>query len=235
MTLLSLKRTPRADRPGDLLVVAADAVAVDLGGAPVLRGVDLVVHAGESIALTGANGSGKSTLLRLLATLLRPTSGTLTLFNQPLAPVDTAALRKTRRGIALIGHASSLHPDLTLAENLTLVADLADQPRARVAEALFEVGLAGAAARPTRVCSEGMKRRAEIARVLLCQPDLLLLDEAHSALDAAARSLVQVATRSVTARGGAAVLVTHDPHALAAVTDRLLTLRGGRLVTGVSA
>lgn len=212
----------------DTAIVDAVGVAVRLGTVPILRDLDLAVHPGEVVAVTGPNGSGKSTLLRLLATLLRPSSGRLELFGmngrETMDP-------DVRRRIGHVGHEPALHPDLAVDENLHLVARLAGYQPAAVDRALSAVGLAGAAGRPVRACSSGMRRRAELARILLCRPHLLLLDEAHAALDATSRDLVDRVTMDVIERGGGAVLVTHDPDAVAPLADRLLRLSQGRLVT----
>lgn len=205
-------------------------VDVHIGLQPILRGVDLTVEQGQAVALTGSNGSGKTTLLHVLATLLRPSAGTVRLMGNSWTD---AAHPKRRRAIALVGHRSGLHPDLTLAENLGLVARLAGVEGGRVAVELDRVGLGGAAGRRLEACSEGMVRRAELARVGLTQPSLLLLDEAHGALDRDARSLVEAATRTVTGRGGVAVLVTHSPQDLRSLVDQQLVLHGGRLRAAV--
>jgi heme exporter protein A len=209
-------------------IVQASGVDVRLGTVPILRGLDLSLSPGEVVAVTGPNGSGKSTLLRLLATLVRPAAGRLELFGS-----SSEAARKPagRRRIGYVGHEAALHADLAVRENLDLIARLAGRGGAAVEEALEVVGLAGAADRPVAACSEGMRRRAELARILVCRPELLLLDEAHAALDATSRGLVDVVTSDVVGRAGAAVLVTHDPGAVATVADRMLRLSRGNLVT----
>lgn len=211
------------------VVVRARGVGVRLGGADVLRDLDLTVERGEALALTGANGSGKSTLLRVLATLLRPRSGEVELLGHPWpgsGPVPAAV----RQRVALAAHEPALHPDLTLEENLTLVARLARVPTAGIEEALAGVGLGASRSRTARACSEGMRRRAELARVRLTRPDLLLLDEVHAALDVSARGLVEVVVGEVVARGGAAVVVTHDLDAVAPFVTRAVAVARGRLV-----
>lgn len=215
----------RHGRPGHLV----DAVGVDVrfGTAPILRRLDLTVAAGDVVAVTGPNGSGKSTLLRLLATLIRPTAGHLELLGEP---PSRRSLPATRRSIGYLGHDPALHPDLTVAENLHLVARLADRRPDTVAAALADVGLSGASDRPVRACSAGMRRRTELARMLVCRPRLLLLDEPHAALDVGARALVDHVTSEVAARGGATVLVTHDLQAVAGIASRCLNMSGGRLV-----
>lgn len=190
-----------------------------LGGWPVLRDLELTVVPGEVVAVTGANGSGKSTLLRVLAGLLRPTSGRL----------ELAPHLSTPGAVTLVGHDAALHPDLTLAENLSLVARLTARDDDDVTRVLTDVGLHAAAGRRARSCSAGMRRRAELARAALCEPRLLLLDEAHAALDGRSRFLVASLARAVADSGGAVVLVTHRPEEVLDVATRVVHLDGGRL------
>jgi heme exporter protein A len=207
-------------------VVSLAGVGVTLGATPVLRNLDLQVHAGQTVGLVGANGSGKTTLLRVLATLLPPTSGGGSVLG---ARLDTRARFAVRPAIALVGHMPSLYPQLSLAENLELVARLLGQPHGRAIEALEAVGLAGARHRRAGHCSQGMLRRAAFARILLTKPRLLLLDEAHAGLDPAASELVELLAAEVRGRRGAAVVVSHEPRRLGRLVDRTLELAGGRL------
>jgi len=207
-------------------LAALGGVGVRLGATAVLRAVDLEVHAGDAVGLIGANGSGKTTLLRVLATLLPPTSGTGTVLG---APLDARARVAVRPAIALLGHAPALYPQLTLEENLGLVARLLGQRQGRATQALETVGLAGARHRRAAHCSAGMLRRAELARALLAMPRLLLLDEAHAGLDPAASALVELLVAEVRGRGGAAVLVSHEPWRLHPLVDRTVELADGRL------
>ncbi|MGH3847171.1 MAG: ATP-binding cassette domain-containing protein, partial [Pseudonocardiaceae bacterium] len=153
-------------------IARLDRIAVDIVRTPVLRGVDLVVRAGEVVGLVGANGSGKSTLLRVLATLLVPADGTGHVLG---AALGTPACAAVRPRIALVGHSPALYPYLTLAENLRFVARLIGVAGSEVDDALEAVGLSGAAGRRADHCSQGMLRRAELARVLAVTPSLLLL------------------------------------------------------------
>jgi heme exporter protein A len=207
-------------------VVSLAGVGVTLGATPVLRDLDLEVHAGQAVGLVGANGSGKTTLLRVLATLLSPTSGGGSVLG---ARLEGRARFAVRPAIALVGHASSLYPQLSLAENLELVARLLGQPPGQAIVALEAVGLAGARHRRAGHCSQGMLRRAELARALLSRPRLLLLDEAHAGLDPAASGLVELLVAEVRDRRGAAVVVSHEPGRLGRLVDRTLELAGGRL------
>jgi heme exporter protein A len=207
-------------------VVSLAGVGVTLGATPVLRNLDLQVHAGEAVGLVGANGSGKTTLLRVLATLLPPTSGAGSVLG---ARLGSRARFAVRPAIALVGHVPSLYSQLSLAENLELVARLLGQPPEQAIEALEAVGLAGARHRRAGHCSQGMLRRAEFARTLLSRPQLLLLDEAHAGLDPAASDLVELLVAEVRDRRGAAVIVSHEPRRLGRLVDRTVELAGGWL------
>lgn len=207
-------------------IAVLSGVSLRRPGTLVLRRVDLELGGGEAVGLFGANGSGKTTLLRVLATLLRPSDGTGTVLG---AALGSAAVERVRPRIGLVAHEPALAPHLSLAENLDLVADLAGLPRTAAAAALGDVGLEGAARRLVVHCSNGMKRRAEVARILLTTPDLLLLDEAHVGLDPAAGQLVAHTVESVTARGGAVVLVSHERERAATIVTRAVELRDGVL------
>lgn len=209
-------------------VATLAGVCVDVERVPVLRGLDLNVRAGESVGLVGANGSGKTTLLRVLATLLAPSYGAGRVLGAALGSPECAPVRPR---IALVGHTAALYSRLTLGENLLFVARLTGRPDRVVDDALALVGLAGAAERRAEACSQGMQRRAELARVVLTEPSLLLLDEAHAGLDTASVGLVELVLQQVRDRGGASVVVSHDHPRLAAVVDRLVELGDGQART----
>lgn len=201
-------------------------IAVRRPGALVLRDVSLRIEPGEAIGLFGGNGSGKTTLLRVLATLLRPTAGGGTVLGARLASDEVEAVRPR---IGLIAHEPALADRLTLAENLDLFARLGGHPPSRVHDVLADVGLAGAVDRPAGACSNGMRRRAEFARILLVAPTLLLLDEAHVGLDPAAGLLVAHLVGEVTAAGGGVVLVSHELERARGIIHRAVTLHDGTL------
>ncbi|MGH3905166.1 MAG: ABC transporter ATP-binding protein [Pseudonocardiaceae bacterium] len=206
--------------------VALRGIAVDVERVPVLRELDLTVCAGESVGVVGPNGSGKSTLLRVVATLLGPVAGTGHVLG---AELGTSACARVRPAIALVEHVPALYPQLSLRENLLLIGRLTGRDEAAVDEALRTVGLAGAGTRRADRCSQGMQRRAALARALLTDPLLLLLDEVHSGLDPASLGLVDLLLRRVRHRGGAAVVVSHDRYHLAAAADRVVEIVDGRV------
>jgi len=206
-------------------VVEADTVGKSFGRVRVLRDVSLRVAAGEGVAVFGPNGAGKSTLLRLCATLYAPTSGTLALFGER----DPTAVR---RRIGLLSHQSFLYPDLSARENLAFYARLYGlaSPEATADAWLERVGLGASAARPVRVFSRGMEQRLALARTLLHAPELLLLDEPWSALDAAAADLLTDLLRSLRREGRTLLVATHDFERGLAIAERAVILHGGQLV-----
>jgi len=207
-------------------IVARD-LRRDFAGVPVLSGVDLTVEAGELVVLLGSNGAGKTTLLRVLATLLRPSGGTLALFGEDASRRPPS----TRRRIGYVGHESACYPDLTGRENLEFHAELhgiGDGP-ARIVDVLRWAGLEDAARRPVRVYSRGMTQRLALARALLHGPELLLLDEPFSGLDPAAVTRLQALLVELRRAGHAIVLSTHDLDRVATVATRVAMLHRGRI------
>ena len=184
-----------------------------------LDGVDLVLDTGEHMAVLGDNGAGKTTLLRILATALRPTAGQL-----QIAGLDAfSEKRRLRSHIGYVAHAPGLYPALSAVENLEFFCDLQEVSRTRVEEVLDLVGLTPVAHRRADQLSRGMQQRLAIARAILHEPRLLVLDEPDASLGEAAADLL---TRVM--EGKTVILATHD-HALAnRLCPRTLELRHGR-------
>ncbi len=199
-------------------------VAARIGVTTILRNVDLTVSAGESVGLFGSNGAGKTTLLRVIATLLRPTGGEAQVLGVDLASQDRFSIRSR---LGLIGHSPALYPELSLVANLEFSARVAGAAESAAHDALRAVGLEQAANRRAGEASHGMQRRVEFAREIMLQPDLLLLDEPHSALDPSAIELVEHIVAGVLERGGAVVLVSHDIERVAPMVTRTAELAGG--------
>jgi heme exporter protein A len=186
-----------------------------------LESIDLVVDAGEHMAVLGENGAGKTTLLRILATAARPTSGRL----QIMGLDALTERRRLRRRIGFVAHAPGLYPALSVTENLEFFCTLQDVSRSRVAETLALVGLTEVAGRPAGQLSRGMQQRLAIGRAILHDPKLLVLDEPDSSLGSDGAELLAAVMRERTV-----VLATHD-HALAnKLCQRTLVLRHGRSV-----
>jgi heme exporter protein A len=213
---------PSATQAIDTPVVSLDGLTRHFGERTVLRGITLDLAAGQTLAVLGRNGAGKSTLLRVLATLLRPHEGAVSLFGEPLPREGW----KVRGRIGLLGHEPLLYRDLTGRENLVYHARLHRVAPGRVDELLDAVGMRERAEDPVRALSRGMIQRLTIARAVLHAPELLLLDEARSSLDPAAGELVEPLIGRTA--GVTRVLTSHDPQAALAEADLVLALAGGR-------
>jgi len=190
------------------------------GARRALGPLGLEVEVGEHLAVLGDNGAGKSTLLRILATLARPAEGTLELWGRE-------AFRhrdELRPRLGYLAHQPGLTPILTARENLDFFCRLQAVPLDRVDVVLEEVGLSEEAARTTaQELSRGMQQRLALARTLIGDPELLLLDEPDASLDAGGRRLLD---RVVERR--AVVLATHDRPLARRLCDRALLLAAGR-------
>ncbi|HVT68949.1 MAG TPA: ATP-binding cassette domain-containing protein [Trebonia sp.] len=208
-------------------------------GSEIIRGVSLTVRAGEHWAMLGPNGAGKSTLLGFCGAVTHPTSGTVRVLGQQLGRVELQALRRA------IGHVNPRHPlrsPLTVREIVltgitgTIEPALRWRPTAgedaRAAELIESLGLGGKAGFRWNVLSQGERGRALIARALICEPRLLLLDEPSTGLDIAAREqlLEAIDLLSDTHPDVASVLVTHHLEELPSSTTHALLLAGGEVV-----
>jgi len=213
--------------PASDLVVEATHLRKRYGLTSALEEVSLSLEAGCGLTLLGPNGTGKSTLLRILATLLRPTSGALRITGLD-ALKEPAAVRGA---IDMVGHGTWIYEDLTAIENLRFWSVMGghDAARARLRAALESVELDTVAECRARIFSAGMKRRLALARVLLGRARLLLLDEPFTGLDRAGRKWLGEFLMSFKARGGAFVVATHSFDAGLGVADRIAILAGGRL------
>ncbi len=192
-----------------------------------MRGVSAQVHAGEVLAIMGHNGSGKSTLLRVAATALRPTRGHGTVWGADILR-DT---QRVRSAVALLSTEPGVYGDLTALENLHFAARMlgADASPTTLQRALDRVGLGREGGERARNMSSGMQRRLSIARLLLREPKVLLLDEPYNSLDPEGASLVNTLIRETVARGGGVLLVAHDLSRADGLPDRTLAMHDGLL------
>lgn len=193
----------------------------------VLKGINLHVQAGEFVGLVGANGAGKSTLMKIVATLLKPTSGTLTIGGWPLPEQAD----RVRPHLGYVSHDLLLYPDLTAAENLRFYARLyglanADQ---RITTALKQVGLNSRRNDLLRTFSRGMGQRLALARATLHEPDILLLDEPYTGLDTQGSDLLDEWLTREKDRGRTILLITHDIYRGLPLCDRVLRLERGKI------
>jgi heme ABC exporter ATP-binding subunit CcmA len=209
-------------------MLAADRLRKSYGPSVVLEDVSLELRAGQCLALLGPNGAGKTTLLRILATLLRPTAGTVTVGGVDAVKNPEAA----RAMMGMIAHGSHVYEDLTAIENLRFwtVMRGGDASPARLVAALQQVELDAVAGERVRTFSAGMKRRLALARVALGNARLLLLDEPFTGLDRQAQKWLGEFLMSFKAGGGAAIVATHTFGGGLGVADRVAILAGGRLL-----
>jgi heme exporter protein A len=194
----------------------------EYGERPALAGVDVSLGKGESLLVLGPNGSGKTTLLRILATLLRPTAGEVRVLGAAL-PGDAW---KIRGRIGLLGHDALLYRDLSGRENLRFQARLhgmwGEAAEARIGRLLAAMGMERRAEQRVAELSAGMRQRLAVCRCVLHEPELLLLDEPDSNLDAEGRELARALIGP--AEGRTRVLVTHDPERALPDADQVLRL-----------
>jgi heme exporter protein A len=182
-----------------------DVLACRRGGRAVFSGLSFRVPAGTAALVRGPNGSGKSTLLRVVAGLLPAAAGDVRLGEISLAR-DPGALQER---LALAGHLDAVKPALTVAENLRAWAGIFGAARERAQAALARFGLDGIAGRPAGQCSAGQRRRLGLARLMVVDRPLWLLDEPTVSLDAEAAALVATLVREHAAGGGSALIATH--------------------------
>jgi iron(III) transport system ATP-binding protein len=197
-----------------------------------LDDVDLTASRGTLVSVLGPSGSGKTTLVRCIAGFERPDAGVIALRGRELASPGTF-VRAHARGIGVVPQEGALFPHLTVAQNIGfgLVGQLRARRRERVRELLDLVGLTGLGERRPDQLSGGQQQRVALARALAPEPELVLLDEPFSALDAQLRVEVREEVRELLHRVDAtAVLVTHDQSEAMSLADHLVVMRAGRVV-----
>ena len=205
-----------------MAALEVEGLARHYGEREALRDVSLSLAEGQTLVVFGPNGAGKTTLLRVLATLLRPHAGRVSVLGSSL-PDEAWAVRGR---VGLLGHEPLLYRELTAQENLRFHARLHRVGEERVAQLLDAVAMGGRAREPLRTLSRGMVQRVAVARAVLHEPELLLLDEPHSNLDPAAVELVAPLIGRSSRR--TRVICSHDPAGMLAEADLVLGLRAGR-------
>lgn len=207
-------------------LLEARALAKSFGSRRVLAGVDLELAAGETLAIVGPNGAGKTTLLRCLAGLVRPDKGSVAIEGAAVSPREP----KSRARIGLLSHRSMLYDDLTLEENLTFAAGLhrLPDPAGIARRSLEAMELATRARDQPRTLSRGLLQRAALARALVNQPAVLLLDEPFTGLDAHAAERLRALLTARRPAGLGTIVVTHQVHEAWSLADRVVALVQGR-------
>jgi putative spermidine/putrescine transport system ATP-binding protein len=196
---------------------------------PSVDHVNFSLPRGEMLALLGPSGCGKTTILRMIAGLIEPTGGAIRLEGQ-----DVSAIPVHKRGLGMVFQAYALFPHMNVAENIAFGLEMRNVPKAerekRVAKALDLVKLTGLGGRKVSQLSGGQQQRAAIARSLVIEPALLLLDEPLSNLDAKLRDEMRDEIREIQARTGVtAIFVTHDQDEALSMADRLAVMSNGKI------
>lgn len=212
------------------VMVRANKLVKSFGNRAVLRGVSLELHQGEFVTLLGPNGAGKTTLLRILGTIARPTSGTVELAGIPLKQASPTI----RKLLGVISHQTFLYEDLNAIENLRFYGKLYDVPELdkRVAEVLNRVGLETRAKDMVRTYSRGMQQRLSIARAILHNPPILLLDEPDTGLDRHAADMLSslIQELAIDGQSRTVLMTTHNLERGLEMSNRVIILNGGKLV-----
>lgn len=199
------------------------------GPLPAVRGVDFTLAAGEFLALFGPNGAGKTTLLKILAGLVRPTRGEVLVAGEAVTGGDG----EWRRGIGVLSHQTYLYAGLSAAENLEFYGRLygLDRLRERVGEALEGVGLWERRGDRVRGFSRGMQQRLALARTLLHDPRVVLLDEPYTGLDPHAAAMLNGVLERLRDGARTVVLVTHNLSQGLELASRVAIQVGGRWIS----
>jgi iron(III) transport system ATP-binding protein len=203
-------------------------VAKSFGSQEVLRGVELYVPGGSFTAILGASGSGKTTLLRILAGFDRPDRGEVRLGDEIVDDAGARYMSSERRRIGYVPQEGALFPHLSVGRNVGFGLPRDASRQGRIDELLELVGLSGYRRRYPHQLSGGQQQRVALARALAVEPEVVLLDEPFSSLDAALRASVRADVLGVLRRAGAtSVLVTHDQDEALSMADQVAVLRDG--------
>src|SRR3954454_12480395 len=212
-------------------VVHLRAAVSLLGRFPALAGVDLDVQPGEIVLVQGPNGAGKTTLLRTCSGLLPVVSGEAVVLGFDLQ--DRTARRSLRRHVGLLGHATGLYDDLTVADNVRFWAKASGASDVDATAAMAELGLDGRLATVVVArLSAGQRRRTSIAAMVARRPRLWLLDEPHAGLDQAGRDVVDNLLRAAPAAGAPVLVASHELDRAQALASRTVTIAGGAIQPG---
>jgi lipooligosaccharide transport system ATP-binding protein len=213
------------------VVIAARGVTKCFGTREVVCGIDFDVARSECVGLLGPNGAGKTTTIRMITCQSPLGGGDIRVFGSPVGPQHERAIK---RRLGVVPQDENLDPDLSVLVNLLVYASYFDVPRAEAARRADELlrlfGLADRREARIDTLSGGMKRRLSIARALINEPDLVVLDEPTTGLDPQARHLVWEKLRELGRRGTTMLLTTHYMEEAARLCDRVLIVDAGRVI-----
>ena len=211
-------------------VIEAVGLEKSFGTVQAVRGVDLRVQAGECVGLLGPNGAGKTTTMRMIMGLTRPSAGRLTVLGRPVSAMD----RAIKQQIGLVPQETNLDPDLSVTRNLEVYGRYFRVPKTvieeRVAHLLAFMQLSEKRNATVMALSGGMKRRLIIARALIGEPRLVILDEPTTGLDPQARVLIWKQLLRLREEGRTLLLTTHYMDEAERLCDRIVIIDGGRVL-----
>ncbi|MCM3724553.1 heme ABC exporter ATP-binding protein CcmA [Neobacillus cucumis] len=194
----------------------------------ILRGVELSIKKGETIAILGPNGAGKSTLLKVLATLIKPTSGHVLINGMELRKKQI----EIKKLLGYLPHSSLLYDHYSPLENLVFYGNIygVKDVEQKASKLVKDVGLSFFLNEPVKNFSRGMIQRIAIARAIIHDPQFLLLDEPHTGLDQGAISILNDVVLSMKNKGTTTLMVTHDFKQAAEICDRVIIVKNGKIV-----
>jgi len=194
----------------------------------ILRGIDLSIIKGETVAILGPNGAGKSTLLKVLATLIKPTTGHISINGLELKKNQV----EIKRVLGYLPHSSLLYDQYSPLENLVFFGNIygVKDIEQKATKLVKEVGLSFFLNEPVKNFSRGMIQRIAIARAIVHDPVILLLDEPHTGLDQGAISILNNVILSMKEKGATTLMVTHDFKQAAEICDRAIIVKNGKIV-----
>ena len=209
------------------MAIEVNGITKKFGKKPVLRGIDLVLKDGESLTILGPNGAGKTTLLKILSTLLRPSTGSVKIAGLDLKgnPIEI------RRKIGVVSHQTFLYDELTASENLKFYGKMYDVPdlEERIHNLISMVDLESRINDRVRTLSRGMQQRISIARALIHDPSILLLDEPETGLDQSASALLTEILDDPDAGKRTVVMTTHNLERGLEIGNRIAILAEGKI------
>jgi len=218
----------------DVPVLSVSGLRKSYGNHEVVRGLDFAIRRGECFGLLGPNGAGKTTTLRCCLGLIDPNAGTITLVGEPVPK----AAREARVRVGVVPQMDNIDPDFTVAENLIIYGRYFRMPDAlineRIPRLLEFAGLATKGDANIRTLSGGMKRRLTLARALVNDPELLILDEPTTGLDPQARHLIWDGLRQLLSQGKTILLTTHFMDEAERLCTRLAVINHGRMIASDS-